>query len=584
MPPRTKKAEPVATATTVQPSRKRAASATSTVPPLKRVTRNGTKATEAPVPAVKPKRRSHAQVLADAAQKQADLEALLEEMKENRRKLAEIEIDEEEMQEMEDDARIESLRDLEDPSDEDEPFFPVNDDIELDDADLDGVDESVKTKNLKRQDLKPGRGETTAAVAEIRDKIRTQRTQRNVGRGGSVKGKAKNKKTQNPGNPKSAGGLHTDWKNRSDKVIDSLTVDDHSDDTGLGGLDDEDVIAEMPPITVKPKVQSNEFVKVTAPKTRKAIVTPVKSSSKKATRTILATKLHPSIKKELSSESVIELSDSGTPSPKTKTLPEFMVAAWNTRGTDTAYGLLFTDAQPFIRYAKGSQLLEVVKVAAEGLWPKSDYVVKKGDALYEKFYDRCTEARSKIGARAQAVVEAFFAQDIYAQNVTERQGYALYALQKDGPLLYQNPSPRNIKPNAPGYLAPTGSFLSDHIVQVIKVFLPHYAQSALEHGIPIGLLGMAAAGLERAFRMYTSTGEKSSRTTGFTLVNVNNAVEAYAQSAAKISESRWKKLQDLCGVLVADAATLSMEDSEVFEISASRHLMYDASSPPPESK
>ncbi|KAJ3904534.1 hypothetical protein F5879DRAFT_989107 [Lentinula edodes] len=565
MPPQTKKAEPVATAGTVQPSRKRAASATSTVPPLKRVTRNGTKATEAPVPAIKPKRRSHAQVLADAAQKQTDLEALLEEMKENRRKLAEIEIDEEETQEMEDDARIENLRDLEDPSDEDEPFFPVNDDIELDDADLDGVDESVKTKNLKRQDLKPGRGETTAAVAEIRDKIRTQRTQRNVGRGGSVKGKAKNKETQNPGNPKSAGGLHTDWKNRSDKVIDSLTVDDHSDDTGLGGLDDEDVIAEMPPITVKPKVQSNE---VTAPKTRKAIVTPVKSSSKKATKTILATKLRPSIKKEQSSESVIELSDSGTPSPKTKTLPEFMVAAWNTRGTDTAYGLLFTDAQPFIRYAKSPQLLE------------------KGDALYEKvkFYDRCTEARSKIGARAQAVVEAFFAQDVYAQNVTERQGYALYALQKDGPLLYQNPSPRNIKPNAPGYLAPTGSFLSDHIVQVIKVFLPHYAQSALEHGIPIGLLGMAAAGLERAFRMYTSTGEKSSRTTGFTLVNVNNAVEAYAQSAAKISESRWKRLQDLCGVLVADAATLSMEDSEVFEISASRHLMYDASSPPPESK
>ncbi|KAJ4485093.1 hypothetical protein C8R41DRAFT_868375 [Lentinula lateritia] len=213
------------------------------------------------------------------------------------------------------------------------------------------------------------------------------------------------KKTQNPGNPKSAGGLHTDWKNRLDKVIDSLTVDDHSDDTGLGGLDDEDVIAEMPPITVKPKVQSNE-----------------------------------------------------------------------------------------------------------------------------------------------------------------------------------NPSPRNIKPNAPGYLAPTGSVLSNHIVQVIKVFLPHYAQSALEHGIPIGLLGMAVAGLKRAFRMYTSTGEKSSCTTGFTLVNVNNAVEAYAQSAAKISESRWKRLQDLCGVLVADAATLSMEDTEVFEISASRHLMYDASSPPPESK
>lgn len=90
--------------------------------------------------------------------------------------------------------------------------------------------------------------------------------------------------------------------------------------------------------------------------------------------------------------------------------------------------------------------------------------------------------------------------------------------------------------------------------------------------------------LKRAFRMYTSTGEKSSCTTGFTLVNVNNAVEAYAQSAAKISESRWKRLQDLCGVLVADAATLSMEDTEVFEISASRHLMYDASSPPPESK
>lgn len=111
------------------------------------------KATEAPVPAVKPKHWSHAQVLVDAAQKQADLEALLEEMKENQRKLAEIEIDEEETQEMEDDAQIENLCDLEDLSDEDEPFFPVNDDIELDDADLDGVDESVTTENSKVSQL-----------------------------------------------------------------------------------------------------------------------------------------------------------------------------------------------------------------------------------------------------------------------------------------------------------------------------------------------------------------------------------------------------------------------------------------------
>ncbi|KAJ3753831.1 hypothetical protein EV360DRAFT_87404 [Lentinula raphanica] len=301
------------------------------------------------------------------------------------------------------------------------------------------------------------------------------------------------------------------------------------------------------------RLSGPKFVKITLPKkAQKPAATPIKTTSKKTPITTVQTKklkvaveAQPSLKKEASSESVIEISDPGTPSPRTKTLPDFMVAMWNTHGTDTTYGLL------------GPQLLEVVKEAVKGLWPGSDYKVKKGDAFYEKFYNHCTEAQSKVGAKAQVVVEAFFAQGIYAKSAVECQGYALYALQKDGPLLYQTPVPHNIKEHEPDYMDPSGSFLSDHVVQVIK--------------------------LERAFRMYTSTGNKLSRVPGFTLTNVNNAVEAYAQSASKMSESRWNRLKDLCGIPTSDTVISSMENHEVFKISASRHLMYNASSPPPES-
>lgn len=78
--------------------------------------------------------------------------------------------------------------------------------------------------------------------------------------------------------------------------------------------------------------------------------------------------------------------------------------------------------------------------------------------------------------------------------------------------------------------------------------------------------------------MYTATGNQEVGP-GFTLVNVNNAVEGYAQLATKMSESRWEKLQALCNFTVTKKITM---DDEVFEISGARHLMYDASSPPPE--
>ncbi|KAJ3966016.1 hypothetical protein EV361DRAFT_966491 [Lentinula raphanica] len=559
MPPRTKKADQGATAAAAaRPVRKRAASSTAlaeTEPPVKRVTR--TRPQEATIPQPKPKRRSHAQVLADTAQKQADLKALLTQMEDNYRKLAEIKVDEEDHQDHEDNTRIENLDDLKEPSDEDDSssqdVLDTND-MDLDDVDLDGVDESVKNKSLKHRDLKPRRGETSLAVAEIREELQAERKTKKLDIGES--GKTQKSNIGDGGNRKGKG-------KKKQNAVDS-TTGKPLDDTGLGGLNDEDLIAEMPaPVRSNKAEHFNELIKVTIPKTRKPAATPVRTASKSATTQTMLTQT------------------TNTASKTSKALPEFMVAVWNTRGTDTAYGLMYSNPQPFIQFAKGPKLLEEVQKAVEGLWPRSDYEVKKGDALHEKFYDRCTEARSKVGSKAQAVVEAFFAQDIYAESAAERQGYALYALQKDGPLLYQNPAPRNTKSNDPDYKAPTGSFLSDHVVQVVKVFIPHYARSALEHGIPVGLLGMAAAGLERAFRMYTSTGNKTVCAPGFTLPNVNNAVEAYAQSASNMTQSHWKKLKDLCGISTAEMAIPSMEERETFEISASRHLMYDASSPPP---
>lgn len=84
-------------------------------------------------------------MLADEEQHEKELEAKLAEVKANRLKLAEMELDEE-------DAQVEaehiSTEYLKDPSDEDEQFFDIDDEMEVDEA-----DETITSKAKKVSSL-----------------------------------------------------------------------------------------------------------------------------------------------------------------------------------------------------------------------------------------------------------------------------------------------------------------------------------------------------------------------------------------------------------------------------------------------
>ncbi|KAF5367147.1 hypothetical protein D9758_003836 [Tetrapyrgos nigripes] len=275
-----------------------------------------------------------------------------------------------------------------------------------------------------------------------------------------------------------------------------------------------------------------------------------------------------------SSHSSISSVGTDTPILKAAPIPDFR-NTWKTSGCDTFNALLFRSERPFEEFVKNSpDFLIAVQSVVPALYD-SEYKVKKGDAIYEGAYKRIIDKRSDIGDKAQDVVKDFFKQERYASDAAARQEYARWALRANGPLLFA-------QPGAPGTKEkPKDAFLSPHIIEVVKRCLPSSARSVVDIGIPVGLLGLAAAGLERAFRCYLKTGEKEQEG-GFREQFVGMAVSGYVKNAVKnVSQNRWQRILDACGLNKEpeDAMKVDASDDEM-DISANRHLLYDASSPP----
>ncbi|KAK7442949.1 hypothetical protein VKT23_015893 [Stygiomarasmius scandens] len=137
----------------------------------------------------------------------------------------------------------------------------------------------------------------------------------------------------------------------------------------------------------------------------------------------------------------------------------------------------------------------------------ADFIINRSDQAYNK----CVDKRSDVGEKALAVVNELFKQPEFA-DAAARKKYARWALSASGPLLYSEPaepksgqvfifSLTHMSPNSPIYFQkPKGAFLSPHIVNVIKRTFPTCKSlSVIDVGIPVGLLGLAAAGMSHRF-------------------------------------------------------------------------------------
>ncbi|KAF5361178.1 hypothetical protein D9758_009060 [Tetrapyrgos nigripes] len=375
----------------------------------------------------------------------------------------------------------------------------------------------------------PAKGETLAEVERVKKTIRKECED-------VLKGRKKGSKKHSSSD---SGGILADWQKRGVHEHVDLALD--TDEVGIsiahGGITDDDTIGDTPALAERlPAIHiANNLVnvsKMTATPKSKPFKTMLSNSAVKSDSKISSPaeiKTPSRAPKPMQSTSIVQKNtstssvgtDSPIPTSAVVAIPNINDGVWKKRGCDTFNALLFASTDPFGEFAKSSEsFLLACQSAVPKLW-NSEYKVVRGDAIFKLGYNKIIDKRSDIGQKAMAVVNDFFAQKEYANQPILIREYARWALHYNGPLLYAQPGAPNTDESA------KGSWLSPHIINVIKTSLPCCEKSVIPVGIPVGLLGLAAAGLERAFCLYR-TGYKATDT-GFREDLVGQAVKAFVK-------------------------------------------------------
>jgi len=121
-----------------------------------------------------------------------------------------------------------------------------------------------------------------------------------------------------------------------------------------------------------------------------------------------------------------------------------------------------------------------------------------------------------------------------------------------------------------GYIEPEGIFESTYIIQLLSQYLKWCIGSCHDYGRPIGALSMAAAGIERAFFMF-STGTRADMGQ-FSRDVVGSLVGEYLYLAGQLTNRRWDLIMDLCGELKDTPALMT------HSVQVNRRALYEPSS------
>ncbi|KAI0000683.1 hypothetical protein BJV74DRAFT_748348, partial [Russula compacta] len=184
-------------------------------------------------------------------------------------------------------------------------------------------------------------------------------------------------------------------------------------------------------------------------------------------------------------------------------LPEWAKASWSMSFLPTIYVYLLAAPKPFELYMRGSNLLATVQEVAD--------IVYLGSGYRAKLMDRIFTMRSYFGCEAIKVVKQFFSDDKYAGNRKAISKYVHWATRDNGPGIFRKPAPMNRteKKGEAGYMKGEDIFESRFIIDVVSPFLKWCKNSSKNFGRPTGALALAAAAVERAFKMYHSGKRKN---------------------------------------------------------------------------
>ncbi|KAJ6552635.1 hypothetical protein DFH09DRAFT_1085808 [Mycena vulgaris] len=141
---------------------------------------------------------------------------------------------------------------------------------------------------------------------------------------------------------------------------------------------------------------------------------------------------------------------------------------------------------------------------------------------------------------------------------------AKYAVRVNGP----NPHHRSIFANSTPKIrsalyTPTGYLKSKAVIATVSPFIKDHdwriivsqdadGNDVVDHSrLPVGLLGMAAASVERGYKLHT-TGAQDLKVPEFSAAAYGTAATGFIAGVKKFKASRWKSILEACGASIAE--------------------------------
>ncbi|KAH9038766.1 hypothetical protein EDB85DRAFT_1860278, partial [Lactarius pseudohatsudake] len=544
-------------------------------------------------PAMPRPKRTSAEVAAALAEKARLLRRVEELDKEKKLALAELDLDEEAQDAVEERIAVRHLIDLPDSESEEPQAETLDDALEVgpvDEEESQGEDDEPPRsedqgsepetmpvsrilphnvgsrlnapcnaqQKVKKRKKKPAKGETRKALRSI--ELPRKRLKETIQASVQVT---------------KPSGLLNNWQSRAvsrgGKTIretPSPRDDAVLSDNALGGLADEDAGSKRPSSKMskgRDVTRKNEIIRIADSDSE----VETSNASKKSSRAPTSRLETP--KRMVKSESSF---DNGTFRDDKDKVPSFILSDWSTRFLPTLYHILFCSERPFHDFSKGSGLVQTVQKVIDVIYPDHSYVVTVQSKLYMNAYDRLVEKRSDFSVRALQVANKFFKQVEYMNNTRAVSEYAMWATGEDGPGLWGVPSPRGVSSHDEDYVKAKGIFESRYMIDILTTVMKKPMQNSLlvdcGLGYPKGAVALAAAGIERAFSAFRS-GQKV-RASPFSRDNHGEIVAEYIHTLNALSERRWKSMLTVYGLKGEGQV-------EMRSLESARRTLYIPSSP-----
>ncbi|KAK6996846.1 hypothetical protein R3P38DRAFT_3221315 [Favolaschia claudopus] len=274
-------------------------------------------------------------------------------------------------------------------------------------------------------------------------------------------------------------------------------------------------------------------------------------------------------------------------------LPALVGATWETRYLPAAYRALYCSDSPMTFALRGDTAaskeaaVAAIQAILDSVHPGNSLKLCWDDEVCKRTVARVREERSDIIAYAFQVVEKSFQTKEYLDQPIKIRDEARYASRPDGPAFHRVPTPRDCPcdPTARNYIKPVDYLETKFIIATVAEFLKNKNGFQLPaerqdkkydfSDMPRGLFALAAAGVERAFKVFAENGQRPDKLEKFTISLYGTSVASYIKNIARFTRSRWESLLLASEALVATNAPVR----DASELDDMRDYMYVPSSP-----